>query len=258
MIKRFNDFMGDKINENKNDSDFLEKFDQLIEELKDWYSSFTRIVNRNDNIELSHHIKEVGLTWDEIEKNKNLIFDNLDKYSSINGGVDYLLYLLSDHKYILGGFDINLDSNIDELVVKYEYGYHLNSYGEKYLLQCFDSLGDYYDCILENLIYVMSVSKLTSNFDRFFKPYHHQELLEISQDVMSKINGVWFLNSDKFYDHYMGNFKDEINHKRGEDHPQKVFNILTDLVDQFFEKDIENQLIETEGVEDTLIKISFT
>jgi hypothetical protein len=270
MIKRYGDFLKDKINESKslvcphcgqeiniNDASFLEKFDHLISLLKDEYYSFTRIVSNNRiDIELSPFIKEAGLTWEEIEKNKLLIFDNIDKYYSINGGVDYLLYLL-DKKYTLGGFDTDLKNNLDELAIKYKYGYHLNHYGEKYLLQCFDSIEDYYECILENLIYIIQEYDngiRNTNFSYYFESLPESE----THDIMKKIGEDWYLNTDKFYDVFLGHTKDAIKNKRGDDIQQKIFNILIDIINSFFEREIREEIIEVEGIDDQLIKISFT
>lgn len=268
MIKRYNDFLKDKLNESKNnlvcphcgeeinlgESTFLEKFNNLISLLNDEYYSFSRIVSSNRIIiELSPFIEQSGLTWEEITKNKSLIFDNIDKYCNINGGVDYLLYLLND-KYILGGFTDNLKNDIPELSVKYHYGYHLNNYGRKYLLQCFKSIEDYYDCILQNLIFMLD------NFDYFdeennFSNYFHSLPNNETIDIMKKIDGDWYLNVNKFYDIYLGHIKKTVDSKRGEDHQHKVFNILYNIVSSFFKRD---ESVEVENIDDTLIKISFT
>lgn len=269
MIKRYQDFLIEKLNESKNklvcphcgeeinltEANFLEKFDHLIHLLQNEYYSFSYIVSSNKtNIELGPFIKEAGLTWEEIKKNKLLIFDNLDRYDSINGGVDYLLYLL-DEKYILGGFLNDLDSNLDELCVKYNYGYHFNTYGEKYILQCFESMEDYFGLIIENIIYMLYIAD-SSKFNSNYFDIQSGEIGNIQSGVITKNGDSWYLDFDKLYNNLMGHFESNIDNKYGDDHVDKVFNIIRDDIKNFFKMEIEEDIIEVDE-EGDYIKISY-
>jgi hypothetical protein len=251
MIKRYQDFLTEKLNESK-DLDFMEKFDHLTSLLKNEYYSFTRIATNNRiNIELGPFIEESGLTWGEIEKNKKIIFDNIDKYNCINGGVDWLLYRL-DEKYILGGFTSDLKDDLDELTVKYNYGYHLNTYGESYLLQCFESMNEYFDTVIKNVIYMIYQS---TNFMNYFD-IQYDEIKDVQEGVMIESYRDWYLDFNQFYDNMMGHFKPKVDSYRGTDHVDKVFNIVKDSIVDFFKVEIEENIVEVEE-ENDYIKISY-
>lgn len=268
MIKKYQDFLRDKINENlnkdqlnKEEKDFLDKFDKVINYLRDEYYSFTRLVaSHYHSIELGPAFVAGNLTWDEIKKHKDLIFSNIDDYCSINGGVDWLLYRL-DSKYILGGFDDDLksfskygDGGISELAIKYNYGYHLSTYGEAYLLQCFDSIDEYFETVISNAIFMCYFGEV--GFDNYFS-INSEDLIKVRDEItLVKKDRDWYLDLNKIYDVLMGYFKPSIDKYRGSDHIDKVFNIIRSLIDSFFEREIKEKLIETEEVED-YIKISY-
>jgi hypothetical protein len=134
MIKKtFHDFIltleGNSAEQSKLDNDveeynpesweknkvFLHRFHSALEELPS--PSWTEISisgrlrpyrYQYDSEEVWHDIHNelsaVGLTWEDVKNNKEVILDNLDCYSSLNAFVDIILYNLYD-KYPVGGWD---------------------------------------------------------------------------------------------------------------------------------------------------------
>jgi len=256
MIKRYKEFLVEKLD----DQDiFLVRFENLIDELRSnpSFTTIARFSRINPSEELSAAMDDLGLTWTELKANKLLIFEHINRYDSINGVVDWLLYNLNQ-EYVLGGFENDLETNLDELSVKYEYGYHLNVYGEKYLLQCFDSMQEYYNTIITNIFYLMFFSEyngVRKYFDFKGSDFNSKSKIDFSSAIIRQEESVWYLDFSQLYDLLMGHYKESINILRGSDHVEKVFNLIISLLEDFFNRDIQAGIIVVEE-ENDYIKIS--
>ena len=73
---------------NEEEKNFLYKFNSVIKELDDISSSFKKMCqNTSSGVsflesdkDINDALKSNGLTFDEVKKHKNLIFDNIDSY----------------------------------------------------------------------------------------------------------------------------------------------------------------------------------
>ena len=180
MIKKtFHDFIltleGNSADQSKLDNDveeynpesweknkgFLHRFHSALEELPS--PSWTEIsINYSrkrpyDSEEVWHDIHNelsaVGLTWEEVKNNKEVILDNLDCYSSLNAFVDIILYNLYD-KYPVGGWDDGVVSDYNEISIKYRYGYHQTTYGRIFLKRYWGSVENFIEKYAKNILKV--------------------------------------------------------------------------------------------------------
>jgi len=134
---------------------FIHNFHSALEELPS--TSWTDIArnSRYDSEGVWHEIntelKAVGLTWQDVKDNKDVILDNLDCYSSLNAYVDIILYNL-DNNYNVGGYPDDVESHFEEILVKYRYGYHQTTYGRIFLKRYWGSVENFVEKYAKNII----------------------------------------------------------------------------------------------------------
>lgn len=137
--------------------DFLHKFHQVLEELPN--PSWTQIAKSGSRqvdseevwYDIKNELRNVGLKWEDVEKNKEVILDNLDTYSSLNAYVDIILYNLDD-KYNVGGNPDDIGDNWCEAAIKYRYGYHQTTYGRIFLKRYWGSVENFFKKFGENIL----------------------------------------------------------------------------------------------------------
>jgi hypothetical protein len=137
--------------------EFLHRFHEALEELPS--PSWTDIAKSGrralDSEEAWHDIhselKVVGLTWEDVKVNKEFILDNIDCYSSLNAYVDIILYNLDDN-YNVGGWGVDVESDFDEILVKYRYGYHQTTYGRIFLKRYWGSVENFIEKYAKNIL----------------------------------------------------------------------------------------------------------
>jgi hypothetical protein len=152
---------------NEEEKNFLYKFNSVIKEL-DISSSFKKMCqNTGSGVSFSESDKDIlealksnGLTFDEVEKHKNLIFDNIDKYDSINGIVDILLYKLNP-EYKLGQTDTDWENEPEEIIIKYSYGYHLTDWGRIFLKQNYGGVDEFLTSIKDEILLIFLETSLS-------------------------------------------------------------------------------------------------
>lgn len=145
-----------KINEFAN-SDYYD-YDEVKEYIgefldEEYFPSFSRYFNRDGNediAKLRKFLKEYNIDLDKFMKDylEKILDDDFFIYA--NGFMDYLIYCY-DKKYPLGGEEMR---SVDDVMVKFDYGYHKFNLGKKYILQTYESLGAYFemavDCLFTN------------------------------------------------------------------------------------------------------------
>jgi len=137
--------------------EFLHKFHGALKELPS--PSWTDIAKSGrrslDPEEAWHYIhnelKAVGLTWQDVKNNKDVILGNLECYSSLNAYVDIILYNLDD-SYNVGGWSVDVESDFDEILVKYRYGYHQTTYGRIFLKRYWGSVENFIEKYAKNIL----------------------------------------------------------------------------------------------------------
>ena len=140
---------------------FLHKFHEALEELPS--PSWTDIAKSGKNFgrraldseeawyDIHNELKAVGFTWQDVKNNKDVILDNLECYSSLNAYVDIILYNLDDN-YNVGGWSVDVESDFDEIVVKYRYGYHQTTYGRVFLKRYWGSVENFIEKYAKNIL----------------------------------------------------------------------------------------------------------
>lgn len=178
MIKKtFEDFIlmleGNSTKQSKLDSDiesdnpeswekhkvFLHKFHEALEELPS--PSWTDIAKSGRRAldsesawyDIHNELKSVGLTWQDVKDNKDVILDNLECYSDLNAYVDIILYNL-DNNYNVGGWSVDVESNYEEIAIKYRYGYHQTTYGRIFLKRYWGSVEEFIEKYAKHILKV--------------------------------------------------------------------------------------------------------
>ena len=137
--------------------EFLHKFHETLEELPspswtDIAKSGRRALDSEEAWNDIHsELKGVGLTWEDVKANKEVILDNIDFYSSLNAYVDIILYNLDDN-YNVGGWGVDVESDFDEILVKYRYGYHQTTYGRIFLKRYWGSVENFIEKYAKNIL----------------------------------------------------------------------------------------------------------
>ncbi len=286
MIKKYIDFINERNSLNEGlDYDFMKEFTMenigdvynknrifydnfnlfIIELSEEFRKSFTEIVSSKMYFEWSdieNILKRNNLSMNDIRTNKELIFKNIRCYDSINGIVDYVLYTL-DKKYPLGGDKLS-DNEDEELFIKYSYGYHNNKYGEEYILQSYNTLGEYYrdickkillQVVLENIGYSDGIFDI--NFlKRFKNKVYNNFISEEGNDIL--------INFHKFEEECCGLADgssewlryDRLNKKPGIDNYDKLFKYVYNSIESFLFSEISGtDCIELENINDDYIKL---
>jgi len=141
--------------------EFFKKFNLLISHLPfESFSSFAKNTKYSNDMSndlpdvIDHCIKISGLTWNEILKNKGIIKRFINLYDKLGGFIDVILYKLDD-SYILGGFDkewFNSNDGLEDLSIKYSYGYHQTTYGSLFIKSCFGNYEKYFISVIYGVI----------------------------------------------------------------------------------------------------------
>ena len=178
--------------------EFLHKFHETLEELPspswtDIAKSGRRALDSEEAWNDIHsELKGVGLTWEDVKANKEVILDNIDFYSSLNAYVDIILYNLDDN-YNVGGWGVDVESDFDEILVKYRYGYHDTTYGGIFIKRYFGNVENFinrvasellkYFILNNNIISSKAIKELESenyiihlgnnNFKIYFEDFYH-------------------------------------------------------------------------------------
>lgn len=172
MIKRFSDFISESVDYDeleettidnigeelysKNKS-FFSRFHSFLKDIDDdfWFGSWSQISNYRSNVEsedvwsvINKYATINKITMSEIKEHKDIIFENIDTYSSISAIVDVILYQL-DNNYEVGG---GSSEDEEEAFIKYSYGYHKTTYGRIFLKRYWGSIDNFLNVILNNLV----------------------------------------------------------------------------------------------------------
>lgn len=139
---------------------FLSKFHLTLEELP--VDSWSRISKKGSGelsseeawYEINLSLKMVGLRWDDVVKNKDVIFENIDTYSYLNAHTDIILYNL-DNNYEVSGWPGDIVDNIEEIVIKYRYGYHHTTYGRIFIKRYWGSVESFIEKYAKNILYCL-------------------------------------------------------------------------------------------------------
>lgn len=173
MIKRFSDFISESVDYDeleettidnigeelysKNKS-FFSRFHSFLKDIDDdfWFGSWSDISNYRNKVEsdeiwsvIDKFMDSNKITMSEIKEHKDIIFENIDTYSSISAIVDIVLYQL-DNNYEVGGGGTSDDP--DEAFIKYSYGYHKTTYGRIFLKRYWGSVGNFLSSVYDNLV----------------------------------------------------------------------------------------------------------
>ena len=137
---------------------FIHNFHSALEELPspswtDIAKSGRRFAYDSQGVwhEINTELKAVGLTWQDVKDNKDVILDNLECYSSLNAYVDIILYNLNTN-YNVGGYSVDVESDFEEILVKYQYGYHQTTYGRIFLKRYWGSVENFIEKYAKNIL----------------------------------------------------------------------------------------------------------
>ena len=93
-----------------------------------------------------------------MKSNLNRILKD-ENFVSNNGFYDYLVYKY-DNSHPLSGNLLSDSGDIDEdIVIKFDYGYHNYDLGRKYILQSFDTISDYYEMYINTKMKDLDIKK---------------------------------------------------------------------------------------------------
>lgn len=94
--------------------------------------------------------------------------------------LDLLLYKFED-KYTIGGLSLD-ESELDEHVIKYKYGYYKYDLGKKYILQSYPTLEDYFYQTAKCFISSMLVgNEIRNKLQRGLKIMNNSDALKITE-----------------------------------------------------------------------------
>lgn len=146
----------------KSHKDFLkESFKNEYDRIKEVILKFNSVVilgpsfmlgyynhdGESDLKQLKSHLMKNGYDLDYfMQKYKKEIYNDVD-FTECCGFFDYLLYTY-DSSFPLSGVDIL--SEPEDKLIKYTYGYQTKKLGREYILQNYNSLGDFYKDCAEN------------------------------------------------------------------------------------------------------------
>lgn len=182
--------------------EFLHKFHEALEELPspswtDIAKSGRRALDSEEAWNDIHsELNSVGLTWQDVKANKEVILDNIDCYSSLNAYVDIILYNL-DNNYNVGGWSVDVESDFDEIVVKYRYGYHQTTYGRIFLKRYWGTVENFIEKYAKNILKIFI--KDTGCVERAYLKDIYQELEEYKGLIDWK-DGILTIYFEHFYE----------------------------------------------------------
>jgi hypothetical protein len=159
----------------------LDEIDKLTEEGNIPASSFDNYFYANNSDDANSYL---NILKKELQKKKINLFKfisqyedrvfNDDDFISKNGFMDFILYTYDDTKGILSG-DKLIDRDVDTYYYKYTYGFHNYYMGQKYILQSFNSLDEYFKKVSETIImsclYAMFGFNDIEEHKKLIKPY---------------------------------------------------------------------------------------
>jgi len=116
-------------------------YHQNLSELKKDINKIEKVLKNDYNIDLFKFMND----------NKDEVFDDYE-FSTHGALLDTILYLVDDKKGILSGNKL-IDSEDEDYVFKYQYGFYNYDMGKRYILQSFDTLEDYYKSTAEKIMF---------------------------------------------------------------------------------------------------------
>jgi hypothetical protein len=180
---------------------FFKKFNSVIAELP--RIGWTRIAQagyrqlQSDEAwgYINSELKDVGLTWEDVERNKEVIKDNMDTYSSVNAYVDIMLWNLFPNYSVGGEVSEDFYDNFEEIKIKYSYGYHKTTYGRIFLKRWYGGVDEFKKKFAKRLLemFCSEVIFLINNYRTVIEEIEEEEgLVYICDDYFD----IYF---EKFY-----------------------------------------------------------
>jgi hypothetical protein len=183
---------------NKN---FLTKFNLVIDELPSlsWTNISSNGYRQLQSDEawgyINSELKDVGLTWEDVERNKEVIKDNMDTYSSVNAYVDIMLWNLFPNYSVGGEASEDFYDNFEEIKIKYSYGYHKTTYGRIFLKRWYGGVDEFKKKFAKRLLemFCSEIIFLINNYRTVIEEIEEEEgLVYICDDYFD----IYF---EKFY-----------------------------------------------------------
>jgi hypothetical protein len=160
MLKSYQDFLKERVNENIMYTDtydlVFEYIGELNKDLKYSDASFSSYANRDNGDErldevVPGYIEKLNKKFGEKTMKKiadELISSNsANGYTGYSGLVDVILYHYNN-KFPLGGYYVD---DYNETVIKYAYGWHTKKYGKMAIEQTFDSKEEYLKSMVSSI-----------------------------------------------------------------------------------------------------------
>lgn len=229
----------------RENSDFLHRFNLAIEELPglSWTSIAMDRYNQLESDEawknINQELKSVGLTWEDVKKNKQVISENMTTYSSVNAYVDIMLYNLFPNYDVSGEVPEGFHDELPEFTIKYGYGYHKTTYGRVFINRWFGSVDKFIQKAARNILQIFCIK-----YDRLFL-----DIDEIVEEVEEENGLVYFMDGilDVYFDQFYMIAKPKLINKNS-------YENLKDIFIEFI-RDIEgDSQVEDDG---DVIKIDF-
>jgi len=186
---------------------FIINFIEVNEDYTDLTGNFTRHFKTDTN-ELDQYLNklldellEEGFNFENFyrEYREKILKDfNFTMHGFF---MDYVLYHF-DKDYPLGGNTLD-DGEPDEKLIKYYYGYYKYDLGEKFILQSYPDMEDFYYDVAKNFIYDLSTGDSIRSSFRSITTIPPKEAKKI-QSICSETKkydtySVVFLNTNFFY-----------------------------------------------------------
>ena len=183
---------------NKN---FITKFNLVIDELPSlsWtnisIAGYRQLQSDEAWGYINSELKDVGLTWEDVERNKEVIKDNMDTYSSVNAYVDIMLWNLFPNYSVGGEASDDFYDNFEEIKIKYSYGYHKTTYGRIFLKRWYGGVDEFKKKFAKRLLemFCSEIIFLINNYRTVIEEIEEEEgLVYICDDYFD----IYF---EKFY-----------------------------------------------------------
>lgn len=225
---------------------FFKKFNSAIAELP--RIGWTRIAQagyrqlQSDEAwrEINNELESVGLTWKDVENNKEFIKENMDVYSSVNAYVDIMLWSLFPNYSVGGEVSEGFYDNLEEVQIKYSYGYHKTTYGRIFLQRWYGGVDEFKKKFARYLLemFCNNISHLIKNYRTVTEELEEEEGLVYLHDDYFE---VYF---EKFYI-ISKPLKDNISY-------EKLKELFINFIDE-----IDEDLLDDLEDNDDIIKIHF-
>jgi hypothetical protein len=225
---------------------FFKKFNSAIAELP--RIGWTRIAQagyrqlQSDEAwrEINNELESVGLTWKDVENNKEFIKENMDVYSSVNAYVDIMLWSLFPNYSVGGEVSEGFYDDLEEVKIKYSYGYHKTTYGRIFLQRWYGGVDEFKKKFARYLLemFCNNISHLIKNYRTVTEELEEEE-------------GLVYLHGD-YFEVYFEKFyiiskplKDNISY-------EKLKELFINFIDE-----IDEDLLDDLEDNDDIIKIHF-